>query len=339
MFYVSYWKRSPEYVAAAGLALLASALLFIETRSSMYLHSSSSLKIGFNGLALPDSGYFFNNWPFAYNLMGWMRTTITNDNLFHSSWQIISMLMFIILNVIGVLLTLSSVIFLASKPAWEEFRLLSLVVILSVIMTVFGAATLAADYDPYSLGGQMPLHIRWYLLGLGPTALWLVISRAQGRLLWSRETWIRIGLAIGMIFLVGRNLTLPSKALTAYSSFAITEDRWLALAYLHDLTPREAVVIAKDARPFSGIYGRSAYYEDIGGGVFDRLNPGDNRPSTIERLWATHSIEEFCSRISSTGASYLFDDISSPLQVENPPCLIKIWSSPNNVIRIFKLTR
>jgi hypothetical protein len=344
MLFTTYWKRSMEYMGAAGLAFLMSAVLFAEMNSSIYLASSSALRIGFNGLALPNNGYHFNNWPFAYDVMSWMRSSIATEYVFSSSWQIISMLMFSILNVCGVLLTIGVLIFLASEPAWGEFRLLSVVVILSFIMTVFGATMLAADYDSASLGGQLPLHLRWYLLGLGPMALWLAISRVQRRLIWSRERWVLVGLVVGIAFLLGRYITLPSEALRAHSaSVVISEDEWDALTYLHDQTPRESVVIMRDSRPLSGIYGRAAYYEDIGGEVFDklalRLDPNDNRPNIIERLWTTDSIEEFCSLIPLTAASYLFDDIRSPLHVENPPCLKKSWASPRSEVMIWSIIK
>ena len=68
---------------------------------------------------------------------------------------------------------------------------------------------LDAEYNSYSLGGQVPLHIRWYFLGLGPTAIWIIICRAQEGLKWSRETWGMIGLVIGGVLFFGRYLTLP----------------------------------------------------------------------------------------------------------------------------------
>jgi hypothetical protein len=334
--YAAYRQRLPEYVAAAGVALLASLLLFAEMHSSIYQPSSSSLRIGFNGLALPTSGYFFNNWPFAYSLMDFMRYIIPNDRLFSGLWQLLSMLVFSMANVSGILLTGSLVAFLVCRNAWSEFQLLSIVLVFAVVATVFGAALLAADYDSYSLGGQLPHHIRWYILACGPVALWLALSRFQGRLSWPRERWIRVGAAVGVIFLMARSLTLPSSALTAYQSFKISEDQWLAFAYLHDETPKGAIVISRDSRPFSGIYGRAAYFEDIGAGVFERLSPGNNPSATIKRLWTTTSSKDFCSLLSSTGASYLYEDMKSPLQVEAAPCLTSVWSSPRNEVKVYR---
>jgi hypothetical protein len=342
MLYATYWQRSSHYIAAAGLALLVSALLLIEMRSSRYLPSSSTLRIALNDLAAPNNGLHFNNWPFAYDVIGWIRALFpNNDGLFRATQQIVSMFLFSILNIVGPLLTLCTIVFLTTRRAWGEFRLISIVFILSILGTVFCGTMLAADYDSISLGGQVPFHLRWYLLALGPVALWPLFLRAQERLMWPREYWMAAGAVLAIVFLFGRYITLPSKEAAANSAnLAISEGQWLALNYLHDQTPQDSVVIMRDARSWSGIYGRAAYYENIGGEVANnlalRLNPEDNRPHIVERLWSTDSTDDFCSLLSKTGASYLLDDIISPLHVENPPCLTRIWSSPRDDMKIFK---
>jgi hypothetical protein len=342
MLYATCWKRSAQYALAAALALLVAAPLFLEMRSATYLPTSSALRIGFNDLAMPDSGLFFNNWPFAYIIMRWVRSALSNDYLFGGVWQLISMLAFTILNIVGILLTIFVFIFLWSRRAWSEFRLFSVVLLLAFVFTIFEAVLLAADYDSYSLGGQVPLHIRWYFLGLGATAFWIIICRAQEALKWSRETWGMIGLVIGGVLLFGRYLTLPSKALPG-PSMIIDQEHWLALEYLHDRTPPDAVIIMREIFPLSGLYGRAAYYEYIGGDVFERLvlplSGGNNRPFILDRLWSSQSNEDFCALLAATRSDYLLSDSKNPLQVEDPQCLVRVWLSPRKQVEIFKRVR
>ena len=344
MLYATYWKRSAHYALAAALALLVAAPLFLEMRSATYLPISSGLRIGFNDLAMPDSGLFFNNWPFAYIIVSFVRSALSNDYLFRGVWQLISMLAFTILNVVGILLTVCALIFLWSRRAWNEFRLFSVVLLLAFVFTIFEAVLLAADYDLYSLGGQVPLHIRWYFLGLGPTAIWIIICRAQEGLKWSRETWGVIGLVIGGVLFFGRYLTLPSKALPNPSfSMSIDQEHWLALEYLHDRTAPDAVIIMRDTSPLSGLYGRAAYYEYIGGDVFERLalrlGGDNNRPFILDRLWSSQSNEDFCALLAATRSDYLLSDFKNPLHVEDPQCLVRVWLSPRKQVEIFKHIR
>lgn len=343
MLYATCWKRSTDYTFAAALALLVAAPLFLEMRSATYLPTSSALRIGFNDLAMPDNGLFFNNWPFAYIIVRCVRSALSNDYLFRGAWQLISMLAFTILNVVGILLTICVLIFLWSRRAWNEFRLFSVVLLIAFVFTIFEGALLAADYDSYSFGGQVPLHIRWYFLGLGPTAVWIIICRAQEGLKWSRKTWGVIGLVIGGVLFFGRYLTLPSKALPDSISMSIDQDHWLALEYLHDRTPRDAVIIMRDISPLSGLHGRAAYYENIGGEVFNklalRLSGDNNRPFILDRLWSSQSNEDFCALLAGTRSDYLLSDSKNPLPVEDPRCLVRVWSSPRNQVEIFKHIR
>jgi hypothetical protein len=343
MLYATCWKRSADYTLAAAVALLVAALLFLEMRSATYLATSSALRIGFNDLAMPDSGFMFNNWPFAYIIMRWVRSALSNDYLFRGAWQLIAMLAFTILNVVGILLTICVLIFLWSRRAWNEFHLFSVVLLVAFFVTIFEGALLAADYDSYSFGGQIPLHIRWYFLGLGPTAVWIIICIVQAGVKWSRETWGVIGLVIGGVLLFGRYLTLPSKALPEPSiAMSIDQDHWLALEYLHDRTPPDAVIIMRDISPLSGLHGRAAYYEGIGGEVFEKLAlrfSGDNRPFILDRLWSSQSNKDFCALLAATRSDYLLADSKNPLYVENPQCLERVWSSPRNQVEIFRHIR
>jgi hypothetical protein len=341
MLYATCWKRSANYALAAALALLVAALLFLEMRSATYLPTSSALRIGFNDLAMPDNGLQFNNWPFAYIIMRCVRSVLSNAYLFRGTWQLISMLAFTILNVVGILLTICVLIFLWSRRAWNEFRLFTVTLIVAFVFTIFEGALLAADYDSYSFGGQVPLHIRWFFLGLGPTAFWIIICRAQERVQWSREALGMVGLVIVGVLVVGRYLTLPSKALPEPSiSMRIDQDHWLALEYLHDRTPPDAIIIMRDISPLSGLHGRAAYYEYIGGEVFEKLAlrfSGDqNRPFILDRLWSSQSNEDFCALLAATRSDYLLSDFKNPLHVENPQCLVRVWSSPSNQVEIFR---
>ena len=151
-----------------------------------------------------------------------------------------------------------------------------------------------------------------------------------------------IGLVIGGVLLFGRYLTLPSKALPG-TSMIIDQEHWLALEYLHDHTPPDAVIIMRDILPLSGLYGRAAYYEEIGGDVFERLvlplSGGNNRPFILDRLWSSQSNEDFCALLAATRSDYLLSDSKNPLQVKDPQCLVRVWLSPRKQVEIFKRMR
>ena len=124
---------------------------------------------------------------------------------------------------------------------------------------------------------------------------------------------------------------------------SIDQEHWLALEYLHDRTAPDAVIIMRDTSPLSGLYGRAAYYEYIGGDVFERLalrlGGDNNRPFILDRLWSSQSNEDFCALLAATRSDYLLSDSKYRLHVEDPQCLVRVWLSPRKQVEIFKHIR
>ena len=344
MAYLSWQKRKAIYPLAGGLALFVSVLLYLEMRSSIYLPGTTSLYLGYNKLT-EYPAYPYNSWPFAFEIHQWLRGIISNPQILNWVWQIISMPTFVSLNIIGISLLIATGIYLSTKSARQEFILFSIVCLCSVVITTIGAIAITSDYDSYSVGGQLPHHTRWYLFPLMSVAIWLGYQYLQSRLHWPQSAWISHGVILLIFFTIGRQLTLPSNFMSMLfaSNIVLSEDHRLALSYLHEHTPQDAVIISNnDTSPFifSGLAGRADYAGDPYDTMEEialQLNPKDNRRERISELWVTANEEHFCARLYPTLATHLVEYTNQPLQVDEPACLQRIWQSPQKEVSIWQV--
>ncbi len=207
-----------------------------------------------------------------------------------------------------------------------------------VVVSTIGAMLISVNYDNYSVGGQMLLASGWYLFPLMGAALWYVYLFLKKRYKWPRFFWgISASLAI-VACLASQQVMRPTifDLIVRNDSLKIEANDWLALNYLHDSTPKEAVIISNmHLDPISAIYGglagRAAYYEYTAN-ILEEFPSGqatqENRRGRIEALWSTTDSGQFCQLLQPTGATYLIEYANQPLKVSNATCLKQTWVSP-----------
>ncbi len=336
------WKftRQRIYIVAAGLVFALSLLMYLEMKSPVYMAGTASLKLGFNNLTtVAVVGNWYNIWPFSDKIYTLLRYLIPSSEVLAIVWQIVSMPTFVALNMIGIPLLIIANIYLFSKSALQEFRLFTFLIVWMTVVSTLGAMCLTTDYDNYSLGGQLLLHTRWYIFLLMIPGLCKIYQFFQPHLSLSKSIQISVVIVFIVLSLVAQQLARPSIIMSKVndSTISLNANERIALAYIHDYTPQNSVVLTdkyadKYTFPLSGIAGRAAYLESQGNAVdlqSLKLNPLDNRLQVIRDLWKTSKSEQFCQILTATSTTHLIEYSNHPLLVRNPHCIQSIWEIPN----------
>jgi hypothetical protein len=350
------WRRRRErwYLAAGGTALLVAVALFWEMKSPVYSQDSATVKLAFNWFTA--SMPFFNSWPLAAALKGFFpQGTFTGRLL----WELISVPMFVLLNLIGIPLIAMTVAFLRTDEARGRFKLFSFTLCWAAVMSWLMGLFLSLDYDAWSLGGQMLLHIRWYLFPLEGAVLSLIFLRLRPSFTWPGEVWAKAGgvmvvlvmVVVGWRFFVhepdGPASLRDYRVLVPATKAKFSPDEWQALLYLRQNASPDAVIMSNEYCsayffPFSGIAGRAAFLE-FGGNILDlfamKLNPEDNRVAFINTLWATTEPAVFCNTLSKTKATLIVEYAKAPLKVHPAACLRRWWQGPAGQVTIWQVSQ
>ncbi|MEH1839545.1 MAG: hypothetical protein V7L20_12415 [Nostoc sp.] len=348
------WKRTRQsvYLIATGLAVALSLLICLEMKSSYYLPNTASLKLGFNNLTDPKEWTnWINAWPFSTNIYDLLSHLIHNSTVFRWVWQIVSMSAFVALNMIGIPLLIISSIFLSSKPARQEFLLFTSLILWMIAVSTLGGMCLTTDFDSFSLGGELLYLTRWYLFFLMIPGLYRVYQFFQPHLSLTRSMQISFVVAFIVTSSIAQQMARPSLLMNELHSYGITisASERIALAYMHDNTPLNSVILTDKYMPpnderddndqiflLTSITGRAAYLEITY--TFDYSNEvlktyfSDNRVQVIKDLWATSQPEQFCRLLTKTPATHVIEYSTHPLLVNNPFCMQPIWESSNKVI-------
>ena len=348
-----FWRtRQKAYIAAIVVAVVVSALLYIEMQSSAYLENTTRLVIGNNELTFSADHWWLNTWPFSDIVRSWFSSIFQDKATFAWAWQIVSMSCFVLFNMLGIPLVLASVIYLRSRPAFREWKLYTALTGCLLVASAIGAMIIATNYDIYSVGGQMLLHICWYALPLMSIGVWHIFLFVKAHLSWSRRVWLAGITAAVLIAIVAQQVRPPSflqVSTRGDEPLTFSANEWSALSYIHDILPQESVIISnRHLEPyiavFSGIGGRAGYYEytvSSLGTLPSRLGPQENRAERIRSLWSATNPEQFCSLLTSTVATNLVEYSNSPLLAQNTPCMQQTWSSdgPGEKIIIWGIKR
>jgi hypothetical protein len=321
-----------------AVALLVSALLYIEMQSPVYLENTTRLVIGNNRLTFSVNQWWLNSWPFSDTVKGLLSGIFQDKTVFAWVWQITSMSCFVLFNMLGIPLILAAIVYLRSKPAFREWKLYTALTVWLVVASMVGGMIISTNYDDYSVGGQMLLHTCWYALPLMAVGVWHLFLFLKARVSWSRQVWA-IGIAVAVIVTVVLQQIRPPTLLQAYNSgqyaLKLSANEWSALSYIHDSTPQESVIISNrhlepDMAVFSGIGGRAGYFEYTASILANLSSPSDSQEDRAERirsLWSTTNPDQFCQLLTSTVATDLVEYSNSPLLVRNTPCMQQLWSS------------
>jgi hypothetical protein len=350
------WRRRREgwYLLAAGFTLLVSLVLFWEMKAPAYFQETANIKIAYTWLTKTQD--FINYWPLGMTVKNLLPHGTFTGRLI---WDLISVPMFVLLNLIGIPLLVMTVAFLRTDEARSRFKLFSFTVCWAVVTSWLMALCLSMDCDAWSLGGQMLLHIRWYLFPLEGAVLCLLLLRLQARFNWSREMLVKAGhIALILVFVVvGWRFFLHEPngplSLREYrdqnpsTKASFSPDEWEALLYIRNNAQPDAVIIS-DTPPtayfysISGIAGRAAFLEAVGNPLdlcARQLDPGDNRVDIMKTLWSTTNPTVFEDTILKTKATLLVENAKSPLKVHPSGCLRCWWRGPGGQVTIWEIIR
>jgi hypothetical protein len=337
------WIRTRDrtVLAAAAVVVVLSGLLFVEMKSPVYLVDSASVVLGNNHLTFRPAFLWLNAWPFAREAWDTLQQASLPPAAGEWIWQGLSLSMFTFANVVGLPAFLGAAVFLFRPGAWREWGLFSGFATWLAAASVMGAMTLAVSYDPYSLGGQMPLHVGHYLLPLAVAGAWqgadLLLRRSRPR----RVAGALLATAVPAAFLwqmARPPSTLEERVRQVNLTMSARESA--LLDQMREGLPADAVILSTHHlmgryAAFSGLAGRRAYLEY-------GITPMDEFPQvaqdvrrrldTIRSAWQTSSEPEFCDLLAGTPATHLVEYASEPLGTRSPRCLEALTVNPELVL-------
>jgi hypothetical protein len=340
------WRRKHQsvFLLAGSCAAVLAGLLYLEMRSPVYLQGSSDVRLGLS--ALPP---FFNSWPLARQVHDWLMRAISQPDVTKWAWEATCILMFSLLNVIGIPLLAASSIYVTSKRARRVFSPFNFLVFLAVATSICLAIFLTTDSDRYSVGGQFPFHTRWYLFPFAGVALWRIGRFLQKRFSWPAAVWtslVSIVLVAGLLYRIAGPASLLTR-LARESRVAVKAEEWPAFVYLREHTPPNSVILTNrywNDHNFvvSGLAGRAAYLELPGNPVDKqalKLNPRDDRVAITKALRSAASDDQFSSLIRSTPITHILEFQDHPWPVHPPDCLIRLWENREHTLVIWQVAR
>jgi hypothetical protein len=333
------WARSREraLAAAAAAVLLLSVLLYLEMGTPVYLAGSTEVVLGNNLLTFRKGFEWLNAWPFSRRAREALQGAALGPWVRQWIWQGVSLSMFTLANVVGIPALACAFMFLVRPAAWREWRLLSSFAVWLVAASVFGAMTLAASYDPFSLGGQMPLHAGYYLLPLAVVGGW----NGAGHFLRSHRSRLAGGIVLAAAVSVGFlwQMVRPPSFLEARGrrdGFTLSPDEFALLTHMRESLPADAVIIStrhirERYAAFSGLSGRRAYLE-YGATPMDYFpevaRDVRRRLETIWKVWTASSEPALCSLLSDTPATHIVEYRDDAMRTRGASCLELLSVSP-----------
>jgi hypothetical protein len=337
------WIRSRERTAlAAAVTMLAlGALLFLEMRSPVYLANSASVVLGNNLLTLLRPYEWLTAWPFSQQAWEVLQRAAFGPVVQQWIWQGISLSMFTLANVVGVPFLVCTSVFLSRPDSWREWGLFNGFALWLVAASIVGAMTLAVSYDPYSLGGQMPLHAGYYLFPLGVAGAWRVAARFDWGPRARMAGWILLAAAVPTA-VVWQLVRPPTRLeeLCRRGDLTLGQDESALLEQMRVSLPANAVILStrhltERHAAFSGISGRRAYLE-YGATPMDQFPvvalDVRKRLETISYVWKAPSEPELCALLAGTSATHVVEYATEPLRTRRARCLEALSVSPAVVL-------
>jgi|GEM_PF-1918055 len=331
----AFWRtRQKVYLLAGALATIISGWLYFEMQSAVYLPNTAKISLTYNGLTRLGADHnWINGWPGVEKVYATLAAFVKDQNVFDWVWQFVSMTGFVCFNMVGIPLFIATIFYLRSKSARGEWLLFSVLAIGVVVFSIIGATAINTSYDAYSVGGQMLLHAGWYLFPFMGIGLWKLYLSLQKRLNLRKSFWLATGLIMVLLFAVLQQVRGRStlEQLWWDNSIHLSKNEVAAMDYLHNQTPKNAVIISNQHREsiaavFGGFTGRADYFEYTASSLIGESNDID-RGKRIEAIWETTEPTEFCKTLVSTSATQLVEYARQPLKVTNPGCMKQEWVS------------
>ncbi len=307
MLYGWWYTKQKMYLLVATVCLFCSLLLYLEMRSSIYLPDTTHLIFG----ATPVKNEM---WAFSFSqpFYKYLAQQIHDPTLLSWLWQIISIVLYVILNAIGLPLLIATICFFYSKTLSKGKLFFNVIAIGALAASVIGAILITTNYDDYSVGGEMVNHTSWYILPMASVVIWQAYKFFQTHWGWRRSKWLTLSAVILLVALVLQTVSKPTFDLKADNTFQIrvSANEEQALLFLHDKIPSNSVIMANlyltNSPAFiAGITGRAVYYGYTDGtiGNMPADNSKENRQKVLSLLWSTADPGEFCKIVMPTVAT------------------------------------
>ncbi len=318
----------------------------VEMKLPTYLPTSQKLRIGNNLVGF--SVGFLHDWPggeTAYYLIDYL----TDDPVwFDWFWQFATLPMFVALNMLGIPMLVALAVY--AQSAWRNPQERSILYSLGVLtaVAIIAAATLAVDYDGYSVGGQILLHFGWFTLPCVAVGVWRMLVPVLQRAHLTSGGLTGLFCFVTLAAVTWQMVRGPSSCEQQGCSHStvITVGERAAWDYCRRELPFDAVLLTNrleiNVAKWSGLAGRRTYL-DYPNRVLDPLLPKedsmDSRQQLIDRLYLTRDDDEFQQLLSKTTVTHVVEFQDSPLHAKPASVVRPVWHSPDHSVTIWKVDR
>jgi len=352
MFLLGLRWRKLIYWAAAMIGLVVSFLMYIEMRSPVYLPGSAIIQLGYNALTGPGTwtAGVFNSWPFSAQVYDMVTQLIPSVPVRLAVWQVISLPMFTLLNIIGIPLLAATYYFYSRRKYQFDFSLYKQYLFVVLLVSTVISMTLSMDYDSYSVPGQLTYHTRWYLLPFAGVALHALLTRLQRRLKWTERQWFAAAVIAILMTQVAVSWSAPSavQKMITNEQATLSSANYKAFLYIRANTPPDSVILTRAYLSgsgalnyaVSGLGGRAAYVEESVIYAYAASVYHQDRNTLVNNLWSDTDASVFCESLTATPVTHVIIEQADPLKlVTTPTCLHQIWQSDTHATVIWQVIR
>lgn len=340
--------RRWQLIGILAIAVSVALLQFGEMKLPAYLPTSQTLRIGNNGVGFLTK--FFQDWPGAQTCFELLHLMLGDSHAFGWSWQMLTLSMFVALNMLGLPMLLALVVYV--RGAWrnpQDRGILYGMAFLAVV-SVFASATLAMDYDGYSVGGQILLHFGWFALPCVAVGVWRIIAVLLERVRFLRHRSVGLFCLATLPVVIWQMVRPPSASQeqVCCHTAVITADEVAAWEFCRRELPADAVLLTNkletNMAKWAGLAGRRSYLDYLPASkVLDPLLPVKksvvSRSKLIEQLFQTTDDERFEQLLRNTPATHLVEFQDSKLRTSPAHVVRPAWQSLNSVVTIWQVIR
>ena len=342
----AWWRRRWLLLAPLGLGVIVIGLQLAEMRLPSYLSQSQSVSLGLNHVL--ETSSFYSEWPGSLIFKDIVLNVFGPSLSGEIVWSFGCLCCFCILNMIGIPMVLAAAATIRTCFRTPDMKHCGFIPLVIFCGTVSSSLLVRSGYDSYSVGGQIPFHLGWYLLPWSAAGLSIALSWLSNRLEIIHRWRLSLGVVIACSFVVWqivRGLG-PIERKNFNESLVLSPDDNAALTFVRTSTPKDAVVLTALLQPnyalWSGLGGRRTYLDYIPAGkALDPALPPDGqvdfRVRVIQRLQATASEDEFAAILRETRVTHIIEMVAQPLQIHPSAMLKQCWNSPRGSIRIWEV--
>ncbi|MCX7388979.1 MAG: hypothetical protein NTX48_20155 [Planctomycetales bacterium] len=342
----AWWRRHWLLLAPLGLGMMIIGLQLVEMRLPSYLSQSQSVSLGLNHVL--ETSSFYSEWPGSLIFKDIVLNVFGPSLSGEIVWSFGCLCCFCILNMIGIPMVLAAAATIRTCFMTPDMKHCGFIPLVIFCGTVSSSLLVRSGYDSYSVGGQIPFHLGWYLLPWSAAGLSMALSWVSNQLKINPRWQLSLGIVIACSFVawqVFRGLG-PIERKNFSESLVLSPDDNAALTFVRTMTPKDAVILTALLQPnyalWSGLGGRRTYLDYIPAGkALDPALPPDGqvdfRVRVIQRLQATTSEDELAAILRETHATHIIEMAAQPLQIHPSAMLKPSWDSPRGSIRIWEV--